>query len=108
MIRRSAASFFIRIQDRAEIQLLDDVADVQRQMIVTQPLSHVRRQEQHLVHVVDSKGLSHAQQFTVIRSQVYCFFPTDSERVMRFVCADPKVLASLQPWAKISERLRRY
>jgi hypothetical protein len=43
-------------------------------------------------------------------------FPTDSERVRRLANPfrvillrprDPKVVAMLQPWAEISERLRR-
>ncbi|HWL74812.1 MAG TPA: hypothetical protein VNQ74_13165, partial [Burkholderiaceae bacterium] len=85
MVRRLAASVpcFVRFQDRGKIQLIDNVADIQRQMIVRQPLPQIRWQEQQLAHVIGTKGFSHGAQFYLFLNRCRSFFP---DRLFRVQC----------------------
>ena len=79
MIRRpSAQVVFVAIQDLAQIQLLDYIADIQRQVIIAQPFAQVRRQQQPLAQIVRAKRFSHGPKFTDSLIRVHDFFPTDS------------------------------
>ncbi len=80
VVRRatSTVAFLVLVQDPRKIQRLDHIADVQRQMIVAQPLAQVWRQQQLLIHIISTKRFAHAPQFTYSLIAVYDFFPTDS------------------------------
>ena len=76
VVRRSPAQVvFVTIHDFAQVQLIDDIADIQRQMIIAQPLAQIRRHQQALVQIVRTKCFSHGPQFTDSLISVHGFFP---------------------------------
>ena len=69
---------FVTVQDLAQLQLINHVADVQCQMIVPQPLPQVWRHQQALIQIIRTKCFPHGPQSTHSFISVHGFFPTDS------------------------------
>src|SRR6266404_4366387 len=61
MIRRASAAvaFLVYFQNSCQIKRLNHIANIKRQVVVSQPFPQIRWQQQHLTHVVRSKRFAH-------------------------------------------------
>lgn len=72
-LRLSALLAFIAEFELAQIQLIDQVRDKIRQMVLWQPLAQTRRKQKVLLREIWAVDLHHASKFAASRSQLKLF-----------------------------------
>src|SRR6185437_14278982 len=67
IVRREAPQLALVVRvDRGQVQLLDDIQDEQRQVVLRQPLQRRRRQQKCLPRCVRAERLAHAPQEIIL------------------------------------------
>ena len=68
VVRRptTTVAFLVLVQNPRKIQRLDHIADVQRQVIVAQPLPQIWGQKQLLIHIVSAKCFAHVGSLLIL------------------------------------------